>query len=805
MLFYFSENCTDAGGGPVHPLTDIIGGVQELLLGPSDESVPQRGAPSTVVVLDLSPLCPDASSASTLLDAEGSSTPLGKTLGKPAARALEKLLVGTSDITIIASGGTAQLALKLLRAGPDEHGLKPGTVSRLVLIHPRLPPACVNKQLSTPAAGASDEPVTLPELDCIFENETVQNRRLPMLRHAFPKGTAMTAVGDLARLLPRCASIKDSSMGVEDVTCARLDGSLDAGQADSLGRTLQAAELVYEMSRMTKQHEVRATDISAELTKIFSAASAIRSRASANIGVGASKPALPAKCADSERSAAASTLPEYAASAKSSDSTTILFAGGLVLRGNRCVLVRSLASPPAWVGMRIPTTTVRLGESPYDAAVRAVADACDIDGQTEVVQLPGVPPVPLYGPAAGLPSGAVAQIHLLYACRGPPPGPLEDADATDEDDFYDWYTWERAENALCKVGDKGSVDTLRAAAALLAAAAAAGHVKSQWGGIFGQEWMATAVQGRSRVGPLINPMQTPVSASVSSIVRGQAGGRIGSQALAAANTTNALDDGSCHIALSAAARALGQMSAEEALAALATLSAAATAGPRNVWRESSAIGAPGSNCSAAECNHARRSFIFRAKRPFRPAAIAAALASDGSIGNGGESGILRDSELNGVVWLATRNEEQVRLSLVVGGVADVRRGPPWWACVPNEEWPEGLAADLNSLGLWDSEHGDRQTELAIETRGCAASDAIEVALRECLLSEAEMVAGVEAWSLLDDPWWTEHLQKPFSFVPTYKKMNTLLISTSEFPVTPMPSTHMAEGGERETSVCMPCG
>ena len=35
-------------------------------------------------------------------------------------------------------------------------------------------------------------------------------------------------------------------------------------------------------------------------------------------------------------------------------------------------------------------------------------------------------------------------VYALYAARPPPPGALEDADLTDDDDLYDWYTWPRA-------------------------------------------------------------------------------------------------------------------------------------------------------------------------------------------------------------------------------------------------------------------------------------------------------------------------------------------------------------------------
>ena len=38
-------------------------------------------------------------------------------------------------------------------------------------------------------------------------------------------------------------------------------------------------------------------------------------------------------------------------------------AGALVLRGNRCVLVRSLSSPPEWPGVRLPFVALRDGET----------------------------------------------------------------------------------------------------------------------------------------------------------------------------------------------------------------------------------------------------------------------------------------------------------------------------------------------------------------------------------------------------------------------------------------------------------
>ena len=108
--------------------------------------------------------------------------------------------------------------------------------------------------------------------------------------------------------------------------------------------------------------------------------------------------------------------------------------GALVLRGNRCVLVRSLATPAAWRGVRIPAVAPRDGEAPLDTALRAAMALTDIDDASEFVPLPRVPPVTLLRA-----NGARTLVHVLYAANKPPPGPLEDADMSDDEDFYDWY------------------------------------------------------------------------------------------------------------------------------------------------------------------------------------------------------------------------------------------------------------------------------------------------------------------------------------------------------------------------------
>jgi len=157
--------------------------------------------------------------------------------------------------------------------------------------------------------------------------------------------------------------------------------------------------------------------------------------------------------------------------------------GALIVRGNRCVLARDLENPPRWLGMRIPSITNEEGEEPPVTARRAAADLCDIDGDAELELLSAVPPVAVYE------HGRCVQVFCFKAVHPPPDGPLEDADVSDDEDLYDWYTWPRALHALRHRPDE--IRALHAAAISLATAAGAGVLPQQWGGVFGQEWTNT--------------------------------------------------------------------------------------------------------------------------------------------------------------------------------------------------------------------------------------------------------------------------------------------------------------------------
>ncbi|CAE8627042.1 unnamed protein product, partial [Polarella glacialis] len=173
---------------------------------------------------------------------------------------------------------------------------------------------------------------------------------------------------------------------------------------------------------------------------------------------------------------------QEADSGSEGETQTCPCAGGLILRGNRCVLIRSLAGE--WEGMRIPWLAVEPGEHVEVASARAASELCSIEPE-EMHLLRNVLPVAIAVP--GMPEIA---LYAFYAVNPPPPGALEAADTEDPEDIYDWYTFPSAMRALA--GDAYARAALATMAFALAAGAAAGTVPNQWGGVFGQEWTEAA-------------------------------------------------------------------------------------------------------------------------------------------------------------------------------------------------------------------------------------------------------------------------------------------------------------------------
>ncbi|KAJ1616932.1 hypothetical protein T492DRAFT_518562 [Pavlovales sp. CCMP2436] len=238
----------------------------------------------------------------------------------------------------------------------------------------------------------------------------MRDRREAAIRHAFPAGGALVSPPSAAGVPPWHAALAlASGLGASSGSGAQLltqldaeveaDGAAslryDAERVDEMGRSLWFAELRVEMSRFTKQHELRATDASALCSAELVACSPEDSATDD----------LSAAGADGPDAAAPVLAPETAAPAPAQEDAAGSVVGALILRGNLMVLVRSLAAPADWAGMRIPTVVARAGESALDAAMRAVAEQCDIDSSGELLPLPELLPVALY-PARGWPRRA---------------------------------------------------------------------------------------------------------------------------------------------------------------------------------------------------------------------------------------------------------------------------------------------------------------------------------------------------------------------------------------------------------------
>ena len=372
-------------------------------------------------------------------------------IGKSLLRLFQRMLL--RQVTLVAQGDMCGLALKLHRAlqqlDPTDE-----LIAGLYLLHPKLSAKFINanmvvKSTNTRGKQSGTIPPSIPLHLLVEKNSS----RVDMLRHFFPEGTTRTAKEDgRGFLLPL--------FGIDQPAAA-----YDPDYCNDIGKSLFLSTMTVEMNRHSKQYERNCEDITPKLSEIIVKATSDNSNTNSNL-------------TESLLTADGTSKIDWASCPK--------HVGALILRGNRCVLVRSLpASPkqqPQWKGMRIPSVEVQPNEVPHDAVLRAIAEFTQVDAATEVVALPYVLPVSIYAPNG---RSILTHLYAVYAAQPPPDGPLEDADLEDEEEsLYDWYTFERATE---RVQDGASRAALQTMALNLVQAANAGLVPAKWGGVFGQE------------------------------------------------------------------------------------------------------------------------------------------------------------------------------------------------------------------------------------------------------------------------------------------------------------------------------
>lgn len=140
-------------------------------------------------------------------------------------------------------------------------------------------------------------------------------------------------------------------------------------------------------------------------------------------------------------------------------------------------------------------------------------------------------------------------------------------------------------------------------------------------------------------------------------------------------------------------------------------------------------------------------FTYRARRPFHPSRFHEFLY-DGEWDNGT---LLRSK---GFFWLASRPDEAGVWSQA-GGIMRHAGAGRWLAAVPREQWPEDAAALAQALADWAEPYGDRRQELVFIGQNVDESR-LRAELDACLLTDAELAAGPDAWRLYPDafPVWS---------------------------------------------------
>lgn len=117
------------------------------------------------------------------------------------------------------------------------------------------------------------------------------------------------------------------------------------------------------------------------------------------------------------------------------------------------------------------------------------------------------------------------------------------------------------------------------------------------------------------------------------------------------------------------------------------------------------------------------SYVYRARRPFEPEKIMAAL-------NGELPGVIR---AKGHFWIATRPDWVAEFSLA-GALSSVKPLGTWWASVPQDRWPDHESARHYMAQHWAEPWGDRRQELVFIGAGIDWPT-IKARLDGCLVPE----------------------------------------------------------------------
>jgi G3E family GTPase len=142
-------------------------------------------------------------------------------------------------------------------------------------------------------------------------------------------------------------------------------------------------------------------------------------------------------------------------------------------------------------------------------------------------------------------------------------------------------------------------------------------------------------------------------------------------------------------------------------------------------------------------------FVYRRRRPFHPQRFADLIHTEWLREHGN---VLRS---RGLFWLASRMAIAGDWSQA-GGVCRPAAAGAWWATQDPADWPTEAAeralieADMLADGQ-PAPYGDRRQELVLIGEQLD-TPALAALLDACLLTDAELAAGPDAWAALPDPF-----------------------------------------------------
>lgn len=134
-------------------------------------------------------------------------------------------------------------------------------------------------------------------------------------------------------------------------------------------------------------------------------------------------------------------------------------------------------------------------------------------------------------------------------------------------------------------------------------------------------------------------------------------------------------------------------------------------------------------------------FLYKAKRPFHPTRLYQHIKDVATF-----AGVIRST---GKLWIATRMLTPLEWDQA-GVAATLRKGRPFYAATPESEWCLSEAERAKVLDRWDTQYGDRETEIVFVGIGIDKTR-LQGLLDGCLLQDEEMIFN-NLWEKFEDPF-----------------------------------------------------